>query len=360
VTKPIALSFFAGAGGLDMGIHAAGFDIKLAVELEPKYCNTLELNHPEWHVKQGDIMDYSKDKAFNDALLDIDTEIDLIIGGSPCQSFSTAGKRQAFEDPRGQAMLKYADLVEEIRPKAFVLENVKGLLSAAMKHRPLEMRGDGFPELTEEETRGSALKHILGRFKHYSVEYKTLNSANYGVAQKRERVFVIGIRKDIKKKFVFPEPTHTKEEWITVDDVLSNLEKQNLKHEHTNYSEARLKYMKMIPAGGGNWRDLPEEHAEEAMGGAWTSGGGKVGFFRRVKAYEPSPTLLTSPIQKSTNIGHPYEDRPLSIQEYLAIQGFPLNYKISGSLSDKYKQIGNAVPVKLAEVIGNSIFNHLY
>ena len=115
----------------------------------------------------------------------------------------------------------------------------------------------------------------------------------------------------------------------------------------------------MIPKGGGNWRNLPEEIVEKAMGGAYTSGGGKVGFFRRIKIDEPSPTLLTSPVQKSTNIGHPFEDRPLSIQEYLAIQEFPLDYKIAGRINNKYTQIGNAVPVKLAHIIGSAIYDFL-
>lgn len=358
--EKIALSFFAGAGGLDMGIHAAGFNIKLAIEIEEKFCKTLKLNHPEWHVKQGDIMDYDKKKTFIDAQLDPTQEIDLIVGGSPCQSFSTAGKRQAFDDPRGNAMLKYAELVEEIQPKAFLLENVKGLLSAALKHRPLEQRGPNHPALSEEEARGSALKHLLNHFRSYNITYETINAAEYGVAQKRERVFFIGIRKDLKKQFEFPKKTHDKSNWITVKDVLQNLEKNNITHDHVNYSEERMKYMKMIPEGGGNWRDLPTEHVKVAMGGAYLSGGGKVGFFRRVKAHEPFPTLLTSPIQKSTNIGHPFENRPLSIQEYLRIQGFPIDYQIYGTLNDKYKQIGNAVPVQLSEILGKAIYSLLY
>lgn len=362
--KPIALSFFTGAGGLDMGFAKAGFDIKLSVEIEEKYCSTLIKNHPNWNVKQGDIENYNKNRIYQESNLEKEEEVDLIIGGSPCQSFSTAGNRRAFEDSRGRAMIKYAEIVQEIQPKAFLIENVRGLLSASLKHRKLNERGDNFPPLTEEEERGSALKYLLSKFPDYNIELELLNSAMYGVPQKRQRVFIVGIRKDLNKFFEFPEPTHNengsdgKGKWINVSEAFKDLKKIK-NHDYLNYSAKRLKYMKMIPKGGGNWRDLPEKVVKKAMGGAYKSGGGKVGFFRRLKIDEPAPTLLTSPIQKSTNLGHPFEDRPLSIQEYMLIQGFPLDYKLTGTLYDQYTQIGNAVPIKLAYVLGSAIYDIL-
>lgn len=357
----IAISFFAGAGGLDIGIHEAGFDVKLSVELEEKYCVTLKQNNPTFNVVNGDIMDYSKEKIYDDAGLNYSDEIDLIFGGSPCQSFSTAGKRQAFSDERGKAMLKFIELIEEVKPKAFLLENVKGLLSAPLKHRPLNQRGKDFPPLDKDEEKGSALRYLLNQVKDYNVIYKVVNSAEYGVAQKRERVIFVGIRKDLNKVYEFPNPTHgvgRKHPFVTVNDVIKSL--GDIEHNYVKYSEERLKYMKLIPKGGGNWKDLNEQIVEKAMGGAYKSGGGKTGYFRRIKANEPSPTLLTSPIQKSTNIGHPYEDRPLSIEEYIAIQGFPKGYKINGTINNKYTQIGNAVPVKLAKVLGEKLIDILY
>ncbi|EGT0695576.1 DNA cytosine methyltransferase [Clostridium perfringens] len=357
----IAISFFAGAGGLDIGIHEAGFDVKLSVELEEKYCVTLKENNPTFNVVNGDIMDYSKEKIYSDAGLNYNDEIDLIFGGSPCQSFSTAGKRQAFSDERGKAMLKFIELIEEVKPKAFLLENVKGLLSATLKHRPLNQRGKDFPPLDEDEKNGSALRYLLNQVKDYNVVYKVVNSAEYGVAQKRERVIFVGIRKDLNKVYEFPKPTHGLERkypFVTFNDVIQSL--GDIEHNYVKYSEERLKYMKLIPKGGGNWRDLNEQIVEKAMGGAYKSGGGKTGYFRRIKANEPAPTLLTSPIQKSTNIGHPYEDRPLSIEEYIAIQGFPKGYKINGTINNKYTQIGNAVPVKLARVLGEKLIDILY
>lgn len=356
----IAISFFAGAGGLDIGIHEAGFDVKLSVELEEKYCVTLKQNNPTFNVVNGDIMEYSKEKIYHDANLKHNDEIDLIFGGSPCQSFSTAGKRKAFSDERGMAMLKFIDLIEEVKPKAFLLENVKGLLSAPLKHRPLNERGEDFPPLEKEEQNGSALEYLLNQVKDYDVKYKVVNSAEYGVPQKRERVIFVGIRKDLNKVYTFPEITHgknTKNPFNTVGDVIKSL--GNIEHTYVRYSEERLKYMKLIPLGGGNWRDLDESVVEKAMGGAYKSGGGKTGYFRRVKANEPSPTLLTSPIQKSTNIGHPYEDRPLSIEEYMAIQGFPKGYKLNGTINDQYTQIGNAVPIKVAKILGSKLLEVL-
>lgn len=261
-------------------------------------------------------------------------------------------------------MLKYADLVSEVQPKVFLLENVKGLLSASLKHRPIENRGGCHTALEEDEKPGSALKHVLSRFKGYNISYKLLNSADYGVPQKRERVFMVGIREDLDIKFEFPEPTHNKDgeddklPWVTFEEVMNEL--MFINHNYQKYSPDRLKYMKMIPQGGGNWRDLMPygtKVVKEAMGGAFSSGGGKVGFYRRLHLNKPSPTLLTSPAQKSTNLGHPIEDRPLSIEEYIVIQGFPNNYELTGSLPDKYKQVGNAVPVLLAEAIGKQMLN---
>ncbi|MCY7708062.1 DNA cytosine methyltransferase [Bacillus safensis] len=353
-----AISFFAGAGGLDLGIRRAGFNIRLALELEQVYCDTL-INNGHHNVRQGNVMNYTAERIRDESNLNNNQEIDLIFGGSPCQSFSTAGNRQAFSDPRGQAMLKFAELVNDLQPKFFLLENVRGLLSAALRHRPINQRGENFPPLDVDEMPGSALQHLLNIFGNYNVTVQLVNAADYGVPQKRERVFIIGTRNDLSITYNFPQPTHNEEgadglpRWRTFRDIYENLDIEE--HHYANYSAERLFYMRMIPQGGGNWRDLPEECIQEAMGGAFTSGGGKVGFYRRIKLDKPSPTLLTSPIQKSTNIGHPLEDRPLSIEEYLAIQEFPKGYQVYGSISQKYTQIGNAVPVRLAEIIGLSI-----
>lgn len=336
-----AIGFFSGAGGLDMGIEQAGFDLKLSVELIPTYSETLRLNHANLVVHDGDIMDMSKDDVYNYAGLDNYEEVDIIVGGSPCQSFSTAGKRQAFSDVRGNAMLKYADLIADIKPKAFILENVRGLLSASLRHRPLNERGGENPPLSKEEERGSALEHVLSYFKDYTISYELLNAADYGTPQTRQRVFIVGIRKDINKEFQFPEKTHGKVglessegllPWVSFEEATAHL--ATVEHTYQTYSADRMRYMLLIPRGGGNWRDLRQfgvEITQKAMGGAYHSGGGKVGFYRRLYADRPAPTLLTSPTQKSTNLGHPFENRPLSIEEYKAIQQFPDDYELNGT-----------------------------
>ncbi|MCZ2260774.1 DNA cytosine methyltransferase [Sporosarcina sp. G11-34] len=357
------ISFFTGAGGLDIGLKQAGFDIKLAAELVPTYCETVKINDPEINIRQGDIMDYSRERIYEEAKLDEHAEVDLMVGGSPCQSFSTAGRGLAFEAAGGAAMLKFADLVTEVQPRVFLLENVRGFLSAPLRRRPGKEKGDGFPPLEPDEMRGAAMEYLLTRFPDYEITSELLNSANFGVPQKRERVFLVGFRKDLERKFVFPETTHNehgtegKDRWVTVRDVFNRLGK--IDHHHVNYSETRMKYMKMIPVGGGNWRDLPEDIVEDAMGGAFKSGGGKVGYFRRLHIDRPSPTVLTTPAQNSTNLGHPFENRPLSIEEYLAIQEFPSNYVVSGTLAQQYTQVGNAVPIRLAKAMGTAIISQL-
>ncbi|MBU9674965.1 DNA cytosine methyltransferase [Planococcus sp. CP5-4] len=380
------ISFFSGAGGMDLGFERAGFKIKLAVELEQIMCETLRLNNKDTslNILQGNILETSTDEILDRSSLKKGM-VTGIIGGSPCQSFSTAGNRGAFSDDRGQAMIKYIELINEIKPEFFVLENVKGLLSAALEHVSLEDRKKnkeyGIP-LKETQQPGSAFKYLLSKIRGYDVHYKVLNAAEYGVPQKRERIFIIGFIKDAQGipmyDYVFPTPTHRKisnqnatlfdyenresdlQPWVSFIEATSNLDTSKMNYQ--KYSEKRLEIMKKVPKGGGNWRDLKvfgEIFVREAMRGAYESGGGKVGFFRRIKANEPAPTLLTSPAQNSTNLGHPYEDRPLSIEEYLAIQQFPDGYNLFGNLSDQYKQIGNAVPVGLAYVVAKSILTTL-
>lgn len=372
------ISFFSGAGGMDLGFEKAGFAVKLAVEIDPTMCKTLELNKKDNSLKiyEKDILQTTTNEILAAAGL-VKEDVTGIIGGSPCQSFSTAGNRGAFSDDRGQAMVKYIDIINEIRPKFFVLENVKGLLSAALEHVSLvdreALKNDNVL-LKPEQLPGSAFQFILNRIDGYEVHQRVLNAANYGVPQKRERVFLIGVLKDETGcpifDYTFPKETHSslaKKErslfddeelapWVTFEEAVAHLNPADMHYQ--SYSENRLRYMKLIPVGGGNWRDLRaygEETVREAMKGAYNSGGGKVGFFRRIKIHEPAPTLLTSPAQNSTNLGHPLYDRPLSIEEYLAIQQFPKNYKVAGTLMEQYKQIGNAVPVGLAYAIAKSI-----
>lgn len=358
-SKPIALSFFSGAMGLDLGIEKAGFEIRLACEVD-KFCRqTIALNRPSTALL-ADIDNYNAKEVRLEAGLSETDEIDLIMGGPPCQAFSTAGKRKGFKDERGNVFLKYIELALELKPRYFVIENVRGLLSCPMEHRPHELRGDEYPELELDELKGGALNFIISRLEKsgYAYSFNLYNSANFGTPQNRERVIIICARDGDKPPYLIP--THAEKgdydlpRWNTVRGAIHDLKI----HDHLTFPEKRLKYYKMLSPGQ-NWKDLPVEIQKEAMGKSFYSGGGKTGFLRRLAWDRPSPTLVTHPAMPATDLAHPTENRPLSIQEYKRIQEFPDNWDLAGPLIQKYKQIGNAVPISMGEAVGKLILNLL-
>ena len=359
--KYSVISLFSGALGLDLGLERAGFTPKVYVELDEKAVDTIRKNKPGIPVIAKDINFVSTAEILKIAELEVG-DVTLVAGGPPCQAFSTAGRRMSFNDPRGALISQFIRVLREARPKYFLMENVRGILSAAIKHRPLKERGGSFPPLSDEEQPGSVFNLILKDFRDlgYNVSYRLVNSADYGVPQKRERVIIIGSR--VSSPFVFPEPTHARIpennqcKWRTLGDALGGL--MDPCPEYVPYSEERLSYLRLIPPGG-NWRSLPEDIRPIAMGGAYKSGGGKVGFYRRLDFDKPSPTVTTSPFQKATDMCHPAEDRPLSVKEYARIQEFPDDWFFAGNLSDKYRLIGNAVPVGLGYAIGKALKYHI-
>lgn len=350
-----SVSLFSGAMGLDLGLEAAGIHAAVCVEIDKHSCETIRRNRPEIPVIEDDIRNLSVQEVLDKAHLDKE-DIFLVCGGPPCQSFSTAGRRQSFGDPRGSLFKDFIRFIEEIRPPYFLMENVRGLLSAAIKHRPLNERNERPPE--PEEELGSALKVILSEFERigYTVNYKLIKATDYGVPQNRERVIFLGSREG--QIIPFPKPTHAKhpsgklKSWLTLGDALQDLEDPNPLYQ--KYSTDRANIFKLIPAGG-NWRSLPEELQKQALGGAYNSTGGRVGFFRRLSFTEPAPTILTSMIQKASGMCHPIETRPLSVAECKRIQQFPDDWFLSGSMIDQYRQIGNAVPVGLGKVLGEAL-----
>ena len=355
------ISLFSGALGLDLGLEKAGFTIRVCVELDEKAVESIKQNRPGIPVIHEDINLVSSKEILNTAGL-TSKEVSLVVGGPPCQAFSTAGRRKAFDDPRGALVSQFIRVVRETRPKMFLMENVRGILSAAIKHRPIKYRGKGYPPLSEEEQKGSVFKLIINDFKSlgYNVTYKLVNSADYGVPQKRERVIIVGSR--IGSDFIFPKHTHSKKPagvlkpWVSLEHAFKCLDEPN--PEYISYSEERLSFLKLVPPGG-NWRSLTKELQPIAMGGAFNSGGGKVGFYRRLSFNEPSPTVTTSPYQKATDMCHPVKNRPLSVKEYARIQQFPDEWHFPGSTTDKYRLIGNAVPVGLGFAMGNALIEYL-
>lgn len=356
------LSFFSGALGLDLGLEKAGFEPLLVCEND-KFCiSTIRANKPDIPLIE-DIRDYSVSDIRKIAGIAEKDSVDLVIGGPPCQAFSTAGARKSFEDERGNVFIKYLEVATDLNAKFIVIENVRGLLSAPLKHRPHNQRGEGFPALTEDEMPGGALKYILSFLenKGYGISFNLYNSANYGTPQIRERIVIVASIDG--KKLPYLNPTHSDDttlglpQWNTFESAVSNLSSCD-NEECAEFPEGRLKYYRMIGPGG-NWKSLPIDSQKEAMGNAYNSGGGKTGFFRRLAWDRPSPTVLTSPTMPATDLAHPVEDRPLSVAEYARIQEFPDDWFFAGKTKDKYKQIGNAVPVSLGFAIGNLLKNHV-
>ncbi len=353
------LSLFSGAMGLDLGLEEAGFTIVACLEHDKYACETIRKNRQAVCLIEDDIQGWNAKRILN-AIACGREEIMVIAGGPPCPSFSTAGRRRSFNDPSGQVMGDFLDIVNAIRPPYFIMENVRGILSAALKHRPIDQRQTG--PLSLEELPGSVLRRLHDRFKKmgYTVTVELVNAANYGVPQSRERVIFLGSRDGFQITMpvggyvsgggLFQQP------WRTLRDAIGDLKEE--KPQITSFAESRLKYLGLLKEGQ-NWRNLPEHLIAEAMGGAYTSGGGKVGFYRRLSYDKPCPTVSTSPNQKSTCLCHPTELRPLSVKEYARIQQFPDSWEFAGSTAQKYRQIGNAVPVGLGYVVGRTVMRYI-
>lgn len=347
------ISFFSGAMGLDIGFEKAGLNVVIGQDFEPSCVETMRANGH--NVLGGDIREINPETLLKLTGLHVGEPF-MVCGGPPCQPFSTAGKRLGINDPRGSLFMDFIRMIDYIRPRFFVMENVKGIVSSPLKHVSVKEREKDDPE----QQLGTVLDVILSEFDKlgYKTVYGVLDAVNYGVPQFRERFVLIGSRDN--EDIFLPMPTHfqmhqnSEYRWKTVGEVIKDLE--NNPGEYTSLSGERKKYIHMVPEGG-NWRDLPEEIIPIAMGGAYQSGGGKVGFYRRLSYNQPAPTITTSPAQKATMLCHPTQDRPLSIKEYARIQQFPDDWIFKGTLSAKYRQIGNAVPVGLAEAIGRAIIS---
>ena len=351
------MSFFSGALGLDLGLEWAGLNPVLYNEIEKKFCETIRLNKPNVPLYDCDIRDLNAKKILKAHNIK-KGELFAIVGGPPCQAFSTAGKRQGLNDERGNVFLHFVDLIREIMPQYAIIENVRGLLSAPLVHRPHHQRGKEFPPLTLEELPGGALAHIISELESagYKLSFTLYNAANFGVPQIRERIIILANRGN--EEIPYMAATHSLENsslppWKTTRDAIWDLRnKKNL--EHTRFPEKRLKYYRQLKSGQ-NWRSLPLELQKEAMGKSFYSGGGKTGFLRRLNWDAPSPTLVTSPTMPATDLCHPTKERPLSVEEYIRIQTFPDNYNFFGHTLDKYKQLGNAVPCIFGQAIGKHI-----
>lgn len=312
----------AGCGGLSTGFIDAGFKPLFVNEIEKTFCKTLRKNHPGVEVKEGTMLDLD--------LTPYKGKVDVLQGGVPCQAFSHAGERKGLDDPRGKLIVQFNKLINECEPKIFIVENVKGLTT---------------------HNKGETLKSILTLFENdgkYRVYHKVLNAKDYNVPQKRERIIIIGVASSITKTFTYPEKSTNS---VLLKDVLIDVPPSI----GASYPESKAEVMKLVPEGG-CWIDLPTDIQKSYMGEkCLAAGGGKRGIARRLAMNEQCLTLTTSPCQKQTERCHPIETRPLTVREYARIQTFPDSYVFEGSMINQYKQIGNAVPVKLAFAIAKQI-----
>ncbi len=322
MVKPTVIELFAGAGGLALGLEEAKLEATMLVEIDADSAATLRKNRPKWDVINEDIHNVSF----------LGRKADVVSGGFPCQAFSYAGKRLGFEDTRGTLFFEFARCVKEVQPKIFVAENVAGL-----------------PSHDGGRTFATMLDVLSKDLDSYSVQSRVLNAWDYGVAQKRKRIFIIGTKPGYTFEWPKPNPVRP-----VLRDVLRNVPKS----EYGSFTKRRKEILANVPPGG-CWVNLPVEMQKEYMGASFNSGGGRRGMARRISWDEPCLTLTCSPTQKQTDRIHPDETRPFSVREYARIQSFPDNWEFVGSAASKYRQIGNAVPVKLAKAVGLSVVNAL-
>jgi DNA (cytosine-5)-methyltransferase 1 len=387
MTKINCFELFAGCGGLGHGFHKEGFNIVSCNELEQSIANTYKENFPKTNVIVGDITK----KETKDQIYDNFKEIqcDIILGGPPCVAYSMSGHRNS-RDPRGQLFNDYVGVVEKLQPKVFIMENVKGILTMlhdkpvltsdekkiadkyyALESTKLELtaKKKSLSVKNEtDETINTQLKEVSANIKKmdknihvfrmkvtdiikirfqelgYNVEMKLLNSANYGVPQKRERVIFIGLRTDIDKSIIHPEPTHNKDgtdgynKWISVKDAIDDLkdldeDKDILQHIYTKHSSEFIEKIQLTPIG----KSVNPKYTEA---------------FYRCDPNQPSNTV------KENHGGvfvHYEKHRVMTPRELARLQSFPDSFKFMGTKSKILVQLGNAVPCGLSHAIAKEV-----
>ncbi len=331
------LELFAGAGGLAIGMEKAGLKCVALNEIDKWACQTLRINRPSWNVLEGDIKNFDFSEYHN--------KVDVVTGGFPCQAFSYAGKKLGLADARGTLFYEFARAVKEVNPPICIGENVRGLLSH------------------ENGKTLQGMISILDEIGYQVVPVQVLKAINFKVPQKRERLIVVGIRKDIAESldcvnYEYPKPykkIYNLRDALKKGELFSTDVPQSV---GSKYPKSKIDVLDLVPQKG-YWRDLPLDIQKEFMGGSFYLGGGKTGIARRIGWDEPCLTLTCSPAQKQTERCHPEETRPFTVREYARIQTFPDDWIFEGSVAQQYKQIGNAVPVNLGREVGYSIVKFL-
>jgi DNA (cytosine-5)-methyltransferase 1 len=303
------ISLFSGCGGMDLGFKMSGFDILWANDIDKMACQTYARNFGE-HIVHGDITQLDYNSIPN---------ADVILGGFPCQDFSMLWKRGGVNTDRGNLYRNFVDLVELKNPLVFVAENVKGILTANKK---------------------KAIKQIVedfsstGKFGYNTVPF-LVNFANYGTPQLRERVLIIGIRKDIDQDFDIPSPTHSPLTYVSSKEALKDVEKIKFNNEHQNIQLSTIEKLKLIPPGG-NFTDIPKSSPHYVKGMISH-------VYRRLHPDKPSSTIIASGGGGTWGY-HFDEPRPLTNRERARLFGYPDDFIFEGSISEVRRQIGNSVP----------------
>ena len=341
--KYSVVSLFSGSMGLDLGLAATGrFKHLACVELDPSACRTIRVNRDAGRVDPGrlykdDIEKLDPRRVMSDLELR-PGHLDVLVGGPPCQAVSTIGKQGGVQDVRGLMLWQMLWYVEAMRPKAWLLENVSGLLSA---------------RLSPQDGKGTLLARFLADVpRDYRLDVFTVNAMDHGVPQNRERVLVVGNR--LGGVADFPPPTHGpgRTPYRTLADAVVGLEDPD--PVVARYTARRREVLDQVPPGG-CWRDLPPEVAREGMGKGYYGSGGRPGWFRRLNWERPSPTILTDAAQVMSCLCHPDETRPLSVRECARVQTYPDDWEFVGGMAEQYRCVGNAVPPGLGSVAGNAV-----
>jgi DNA (cytosine-5)-methyltransferase 1 len=338
VAQPQYLSFFSGCLGLDLGFHAAGYRCLSLNEFDRHALATIDQNL-HWfgerppHLYRESMLDLTPERIMDDLGI-VPGEVDVMIGGPPCQSFSVAGKRGGLQDPRGQLFLRFIDLIAAIRPRYAVIENVRGVLSKKL----------------------GALPVILDAIEHagYRVSYRLYDAADFGVPQHRRRVIFFLSRDGEAIEPMMPtrggagQPPHA-----TLRDAVGHLQGTVMEARHLTPS--MLECIQHVPAGG-DWRSIPLE-----LRPAWSSkiADNSINNWYHRSAWDEPTGTLTCVVNPRTPHCHPDELRGLSVEECAAIQTFPPGFCLAGSRNQRYKQLGNAVPVKFAHAIAEHLVNHM-
>ena len=382
MSKLTIVSLFTGAMGLDLGFEQHGFGVRVALDNDPAVEATIRANHRTMPVVTRDLSEVATPTLLELADLKVG-EVTVVAGAPPCEPFTTAGARNGFRDHRANAIHEFIRVVKEVRPQYFVFEEVPGFFRAAKRHIPFYERAKMKAHQIDPDARlGSAFEEVMQVFQSlgYRLSFdpvnpksSLLNSANYGSPQKRIRFVLIGAL--YGPPITLPRPTHAvldsvdvslglKPPWATLRDALTGLDPDG--DEWVTFPEKWGQYLPKVPPGG-CWRDLPAELHPVVLGGAHDDGtdpataglkGGRTGFLRRLSWDRPSPTLVDRPTNKANCLCHPDKTRPLSVREYARIQGFDDSWKFSGTLSQRYRLIGQATPIHLSAAVAARILEH--